>query len=94
MDMEAREYPVAEEIGRRFRLRRGALGLSHEEVAKRIGFPTETVVAIELGRKEISLEELYFQASALDEEPGWFVEGIRWIPSGGPGVGHYEIGAG
>ena len=65
-------------LGARIRMIREMLGLSQEELAKRIGYKRVSVTNIEIGRQRILLNTVEDFARALGTTPKHLLKGIWW----------------
>ncbi len=63
------EDSVAHIIGRRIAMARQAAGLTQGALADRLGWPRDTLIHFEYGRRSLSIDRLMAIASALDCEP-------------------------
>lgn len=64
-------------IGKKIRERRLSLGMTQEELAKKIGFKTKSAVnKIEMDKNDVNQTLLVKIANALECEPTFFIEGI------------------
>lgn len=62
-------------IGKKVKERREALGLTQEELAKKLGYKSKsTINKIELDINDVSQTKLLRLAAALEVEPGYFLE--------------------
>ena len=65
-------------IGKRIRARREELGLTQEELAKKLGYKSKsTINKIELDINDVSQSKLIKIASALGVEPTYFIDGVQ-----------------
>jgi transcriptional regulator with XRE-family HTH domain len=62
-------HPHSREVGQRIAAARQRRGLSIRELALLLGWPRDTLVNFELGRRPITLERLHAIAVALDLPP-------------------------
>ena len=61
-------------VAKRIRSRREELGLSQEELAKRLGYKSKTTInKIELGHNDITQSKLVLFAKALSTTPGYLM---------------------
>jgi transcriptional regulator with XRE-family HTH domain len=64
-----RSYQASRTVGRRIATTRQRAGLTAQMLADRLGWPRETLVNVELGRRALTLERLQGIAAALDMHP-------------------------
>lgn len=64
-----RPSPLRETLARNIRARRKVLGISQDELAFRTDMHRTNVSAIERGVRNVSLDNLYFLATALEISP-------------------------
>lgn len=64
-----RSYEESRTVGRRIATTRQREGLTAQMLADRLGWPRETLVNVELGRRAITLERLQGIAAALHIHP-------------------------
>jgi transcriptional regulator with XRE-family HTH domain len=64
--------PVDRAIGERIRRRRVELGLTQEQLARRLGLSYQQIQKYERGANRISASRLYALALRLDVAPGYF----------------------
>ena len=79
----SRPHPVDLHVGSRVRLRRKMLGLSQEQVAKRVGLTFQGVQKYERGGNRISASRLLEFAQILDVPVAFFfddVDPVRAVP--------------
>jgi transcriptional regulator with XRE-family HTH domain len=65
-------------IGIRIRLIRETLGLSQDDLAKRVGLQRVSVTNIEIGRQRLLLDGVERFATALGTTPKHLLKGIWW----------------
>lgn len=65
-------------IGVRIRLMRETLGLSQEELAKRVGYKRVSVTNVETGRQRLLLHTVEDFAKALGTTPKQLLKGVWW----------------
>lgn len=65
-------------LGARVRIIREALGLSQEDLAKRVGLKRASVANIETGRQRFLLDGVEDFARALGTSPKHLLKGIWW----------------
>jgi DNA-binding XRE family transcriptional regulator len=70
--------PIYVAIGAKMMMLRNALGLTQDEVAKRIGLTRTSIVNIEAARQRILLHDIERIASALGTTPKHLLRGI-WL---------------
>lgn len=75
-----RPSPLRQTLARNIRAQREHLGISQDELAFRADMHRTNVSAIERGQRNVSLDNLYFLAVALETEPERLV-----APLGGNG---------
>lgn len=63
-------------VGKRLRLRRVMLGISQDELARRLGLTFQQVQKYELGTNRISASRLYQLAEILDTTVAWFFDNL------------------
>jgi transcriptional regulator with XRE-family HTH domain len=68
---------VDEHVGRRLRLRRNLLGLSQDELAKRLGVTSQLIQKYEAGETRISASRLYEIAVQLAIPIIWFFDELE-----------------
>lgn len=62
-------------IGKKVKARREQLGLTQEELAKKLGYKSKsTINKIELDINDVSQSKLVRLAAALEVDPGYFIE--------------------
>lgn len=62
-------------IGKKVKARREQLGLTQEELAKKLGYKSKsTINKIELDINDVSQSKLVRLAAALEIDPGYFIE--------------------
>jgi transcriptional regulator with XRE-family HTH domain len=71
-------------LAERVRIRRGALGLSQEAVARRAGLNRSYLAQLETGRRNPSLRNLILLAHALECDVGDLVKGLSLGGDAGP----------
>jgi ribosome-binding protein aMBF1 (putative translation factor) len=74
---------VDEHVGKRLRLRRNLLGLSQDELARRLGLTSQLIQKYEAGETRISASRLYGIAGQLAVPITWFfdeLEGKAGVP--------------
>lgn len=65
-------------IGTRIRMIRETLGMSQEELAKRVGYKRVSVTNIEIGRQRLLLDTVEEFARALGTTPKHLLKGVWW----------------
>lgn len=65
-------------VGSRIRLMRETLGLTQEELAKRVGLKRPSIVNIEVGRQRLLLDSIEDFARGLGTTPKHLLKGIWW----------------
>jgi len=60
-------------VGRRIAAARRTAGLSQRELAERIGWPKDTLINFEYGRRTVDMDRLTAIASALGHHPAIFL---------------------
>jgi transcriptional regulator with XRE-family HTH domain len=65
-------------VGIRIRMIREALGLSQDDLAKRVGLQRTSVVNTEVGRQRLLLDGIERYATALGTTPKHLLKGIWW----------------
>ena len=60
---------VRRQVGQRIATARRAAGMTHAELAARLGWPRDTLIHYEHGRRALSVERLVAIAAALDIHP-------------------------
>lgn len=65
-------------VGSRVRMIRETLGLSQDDLAKRVGLKRVSVTNIEIGRQRLSLDSIEDFARALGTTPKHILKGIWW----------------
>lgn len=65
-------------VGVRIRLIREALGLTQDDLAKRVGLKRVSVANIEIGRQRLLLDSVEDFARALGTSPKHLLKGIWW----------------
>jgi transcriptional regulator with XRE-family HTH domain len=68
---------VDEHVGRRLRLRRNLLGLSQDDLAKRLGLTSQLIQKYEAGETRISASRLYSIAGQLAVPITWFFDELE-----------------
>ena len=68
---------VDEHVGRRLRLRRNLLGLSQDDLAKRLGLTSQLIQKYEAGETRISASRLYGIAGQLAVPITWFFDELE-----------------
>jgi transcriptional regulator with XRE-family HTH domain len=64
---------VTQVVGRRIAAARREAGLTHAELAARLGWPRDTLIHYEHGRRAITVDRLEAIAAALDLPPASFL---------------------
>ena len=72
---EELKTPVAKDIGRRISSQRLALGISREQLAKRMGVTAKFIADIEYGDKGMSLQTLYKFMQTLELSADFILTG-------------------
>lgn len=70
--------PVYRQFGSKVESLRTALGLSQEELAKRVGLKRPSIVNIEAGRQRVLLDDIEKFAVAFATSPKFLLRGI-WL---------------
>lgn len=70
--------PIYQAIGLRIRMIRETLGLTQDDIAKRVGLVRPSVVNIENGRQRLLLNDVAKFATALGTTPKNLLRGI-WL---------------
>jgi transcriptional regulator with XRE-family HTH domain len=65
-------------VGARIRIIRETLGLSQEDLAKRVGMQRASVTNVEIGRQRLLLQTVEAFARALGTTPKHLMKGIWW----------------
>lgn len=68
---------VDEHVGKRLRLRRNLLGLSQDELARRLGLTSQLIQKYEAGETRISASRLYGIAAQLAVPITWFFDELE-----------------
>lgn len=68
---------VDEHVGQRLRLRRNLLGLSQDELAKRLGLTSQLIQKYEAGETRISASRLYAIAEQIAVPITWFFDELE-----------------
>ncbi|WKA30474.1 helix-turn-helix domain-containing protein [Bradyrhizobium roseum] len=68
---------VDEHVGKRLRLRRNLLGLSQDDLARRIGLTSQLIQKYEAGETRISASRLYGIATQLAVPITWFFDELE-----------------
>jgi transcriptional regulator with XRE-family HTH domain len=68
---------VDEYVGKRLRLRRNLLGLSQDELARRLGLTSQLIQKYEAGETRISASRLYGMAVQLAVPITWFFDELE-----------------
>jgi transcriptional regulator with XRE-family HTH domain len=68
---------VDEHVGKRLRLRRNLLGLSQDELARRLGLTSQLIQKYEAGETRISASRLYGIATQLAVPITWFFDELE-----------------
>ena len=68
---------VDEHVGKRLRLRRNLLGLSQDEIARRLGLTSQLIQKYEAGETRISASRLYSIAVQLAVPITWFFDELE-----------------
>ena len=63
------EATVRHRVGQSIAAARRAAGMTHADLAARLGWPRDTLIHFEYGRRSLSIDRLTAIASALDCEP-------------------------
>lgn len=69
-----RPSPLRERLARNIRAQRTVLGMSQDELAYRAEMHRTNVSAIERGVRNVSLDNLYFLAKALEISPSRLID--------------------
>ncbi|MFM2042033.1 MAG: hypothetical protein RLY86_609 [Pseudomonadota bacterium] len=79
---DAADTAVSVALGERVRQRRGLLGVSQQELSRRVGLTFQQIQKYERGHNRISVPALVKIAAALETTPGAFLEGLgKPVPS-------------
>lgn len=65
-------------VGMKVRLMREMLGLTQEDLAKRVGLKRVSITNIEIGRQRLMLDSIEDFARALGTTPKHLLKGIWW----------------
>ncbi len=65
-------------LGMRIRIIREAVGMSQDELAKRVGYKRVSVTNIETGRQRLLLNTVEDFARALNTTPKHLLKGVWW----------------
>lgn len=65
-------------VGARVRLLRETLGLSQDDLAKRVGMERTSVTNVEIGRQRLLLQTVESFARALGTTPKHLMKGVWW----------------
>lgn len=65
-------------VGVRIRMIRETLGLSQDELAKRVGLKRASVTNTEIGRQRLLMDGIERYATALGTTPKHLLKGIWW----------------
>lgn len=65
-------------IGSRIRMLRNALGITQEDLAKRLRVTRTSLASIEIGRQRIRLDQVEEIAAAIGTTPRGLMKGIWW----------------
>jgi transcriptional regulator with XRE-family HTH domain len=76
-DMNALEGTIELHVASRMRLRRGLLGMSQSDVAKRLGITFQQYQKYERGDNRVSVAKLFRLADILDVPLGFFFDGLE-----------------
>jgi transcriptional regulator with XRE-family HTH domain len=79
------EVRVDEAIGERIRRRRVELGLTQDQLARRLGLSYQQIQKYERGANRISASRLFALARRLDVDPGYFFGDLE---TSGDGLDH------
>ena len=69
--------PVAAHIGKRIRERREVLGLTSDDVARRVGMSLQQAEKCEKGLRTVSGQDLWRFCQVLEVEPNYFFLGLQ-----------------
>ena len=69
--------PVAAHIGKRMRERREVLGLTSDDVARRVGMSLQQAEECEKGLRTVSGQDLWRFCQVLEVEPNYFFLGLQ-----------------
>lgn len=72
-----RPFPLRNLLARNIRAQRKVLGISQDELAFRADMHRTNVSAIERGIRNVSLDNLYFLAKALEISPSKLIDEIE-----------------
>ena len=67
------QHEQSRAVGRRIAAFRHAAGLTQRELAERIGWPRQSLINLELGRRGATVEKLMVVAAALQLSPAVFL---------------------
>lgn len=73
------QHQHSREVGRRIATLRHQQRLSTRELAQRLGWPRDTLVNFELGRRALTVERLHAIAQALDVPPAALLVDDEWL---------------
>jgi transcriptional regulator with XRE-family HTH domain len=65
-------------VGVRIRMIRETLGMTQEELSKRVGLQRASVANTEIGRQRLLLDSIERYATALGTSPKHLLKGIWW----------------
>ncbi len=72
-----RPSPLRQTLARNIRAQRERLGISQDELAFRADMHRTNVSAIERGLRNVSVDNLYFLATALETEPHLLIAEVK-----------------
>jgi transcriptional regulator with XRE-family HTH domain len=70
--------PIYRQIGSKIAAMRSAVGLTQQDLSKRVGLTRTSVNNIEAGRQRILLDDVEKFALAFGTSPKHFLKGIWW----------------
>jgi len=65
-------------VGARIRMIREAIGMTQEELAKRVGYVRPSIANVETGKQRLLLNTLEDFARALNTTPKHLLRGVWW----------------
>jgi transcriptional regulator with XRE-family HTH domain len=95
MTMNRREEDdrlVSRQLAENVTRRRGRIGISQAECARRAELPVSEIETLEAGERQPLASTLKKVAEALDCDLSYLLDGVRWVMPGDQGEGHIERG--